>query len=144
MPAPCVVESARNGSRTQEWRHGWGSVWRSDCRRSGRLVHFTHSWWYSNEYGVQSDQVHSRHKPTDCDWGYAPLGDKGCHYEKKVTAYNSAGDAVAGDSSPECHHHNDGTNDISCDSGKTWTTLPDGQSCTVNSVEIGWTKVEDN
>jgi hypothetical protein len=35
-------------------------------------------------YHVSLSQVSSDPKPTNCEWDYAPLGNKGCHYEKQV------------------------------------------------------------
>jgi hypothetical protein len=45
---------------------------------------FRDSAWYSVEYSVDWDQVHVEKFPTDCAWGHAPIGDKGCHYQQKV------------------------------------------------------------
>jgi hypothetical protein len=39
---------------------------------------------YAWMYGTNGDHVHVQKKPTDCEWGRAPIGDKGCHYEKQV------------------------------------------------------------
>jgi hypothetical protein len=39
---------------------------------------------YGAIYFVGKDHVQVEDKPTDCDWGHAPLGNKGCHYEKVV------------------------------------------------------------
>jgi hypothetical protein len=50
--------------------------------------------WYSVKYKVNIDQVHMGTKPKDCDWGHAPLGDKGCHFTATVIAYNTAGYTV--------------------------------------------------
>jgi len=47
--------------------------------------------WYSFKYSVSPDKVHVDAKPNDWDFMRAPLGDKGCHYEAVVAAYNSAG-----------------------------------------------------
>jgi hypothetical protein len=35
-------------------------------------------------YQLDSEHVDVENKPADCDWGRAPLGDKGCHYQKQV------------------------------------------------------------
>ena len=40
--------------------------------------------FYSSEYHIQKDSVHFTPKPKDCDWGRAPIGDKRCHYKKRV------------------------------------------------------------
>lgn len=43
--------------------------------------------WYSAEYGVSTDKVHIDPKPTDCDFWHAPVGFKGCHYEREVVGW---------------------------------------------------------
>jgi hypothetical protein len=103
---------------------------------------------YSTEYSVKTDQVHWNDKPTDCDWGHAPLGAKGCHYQKTVTAYKAAGDVVAGDNAPKYGHDtNTGKPIISYDNGRTWAWLPADAPATpdltVKRVEIDWVKVTD-
>lgn len=35
-------------------------------------------------YGAPVKDISIETKPTSCDWGRAPMGDKGCHYEKVV------------------------------------------------------------
>jgi hypothetical protein len=57
--------------------------------------------WYSVKYEVSLDQVHMGTKPRDCDWGHAPLGDKGCHFKAVVVAYNAAGYMVGVDDAPK-------------------------------------------
>lgn len=42
--------------------------------------------WYGSRYGVPASQVRIETKPHNCDWDFAPLGKKGCHYEKEATA----------------------------------------------------------
>lgn len=49
-------------------------------------------WWLSPDkphyaifYSVDMDRVFVQPRPSDCDFMHAPLGDKGCHYEKVVT-----------------------------------------------------------
>ena len=39
---------------------------------------------YALAYGTNTAHVHADKKPTDCDWTKAPIGSKGCHYEKHV------------------------------------------------------------
>jgi len=60
-------------------------------------------WWllpddwrikYAAEYMVDSDQVVIEHKPYNCEWGSAPLGNKHCHYESIVTVYNQDGKII--------------------------------------------------
>jgi hypothetical protein len=50
------------------------------------------AWWvapdkyaYALEYSVDSENVFVEKKPKTCDWEHAPMGDKGCHFNKVVT-----------------------------------------------------------
>jgi hypothetical protein len=38
---------------------------------------------------ISSEHVHVQSKPSRCDWMYAPLGSKGCHFEKSVSEEKS-------------------------------------------------------
>jgi hypothetical protein len=103
---------------------------------------------YGLKYGVNADQVHWNDEPTDCDWDHAPLGSKGCHYKKTVSAYNADGRLVAGDDAPKYGRDvKTGRPIISYDEGKTWTLMPEDApnpvDLTAKRVEIGWTKVTD-
>jgi hypothetical protein len=40
--------------------------------------------WYAVMNGTDSDHVVVQPEPHDCDFSKAPLGDKECHYEKKI------------------------------------------------------------
>lgn len=77
---------------------------------------------------------------------HAPLGNKECHYEAAVTAYNAAGDLVGGDDAPKYSHDTKtGKPIISWDDGKTWVwfaraDIPDQK---VKSVIVTWSKVTD-
>lgn len=42
---------------------------------------------YAAQYHVREEHVHIEPKPRDCDFWYAPIGDKGCHYEQYVERY---------------------------------------------------------
>jgi len=46
---------------------------------------------YSIKYAVSADKIYVDPKPTDCDFWRAPLGNKGCHYERIVVARYAAG-----------------------------------------------------
>ena len=101
---------------------------------------------YSMEYRVGISQVHMNPRPTDCDWGHSPFGDKGCSYKATVTAYNSAGDVVGGDEAPTYGHDTStGKPIVSYDSGKTWVWLsaPDTPDPKIKSVQVQWVKVTD-
>ncbi len=46
------------------------------------------TWKYPIAYSL-IDNVDRKHvyftkEPEDCNWGHAPMGDKGCHYRKQV------------------------------------------------------------
>jgi hypothetical protein len=100
--------------------------------------------WYSVEYSVNSAQVHWNPKPTDCDFIHAPLGDKGCHYKKTVTARNEAGYMVAGDDAPRYSKDtNTGKPIISYDKGKTWDWFTGDPDSKIKTVEIDWTKITE-
>jgi hypothetical protein len=43
--------------------------------------------WYAVKYKVPVTRVHVEPKPKDCDWGYAPVGNKGCAYKAEATPY---------------------------------------------------------
>ena len=60
-------------------------------------------WWilpndwrikYTAEYLLNPDRITVEHKPHDCDWSTAPLGNKHCHYENMVTVYNQDGKII--------------------------------------------------
>jgi hypothetical protein len=41
-------------------------------------------WFYSQQYEIPEANITITGKPPDCDWGFAPLGNKGCHYEIEI------------------------------------------------------------
>jgi hypothetical protein len=48
--------------------------------------------WYSIKYNVPRDEVTIAHKPPDCDWMHAPIGDKACHYKRSITPFTDEAD----------------------------------------------------
>jgi hypothetical protein len=44
---------------------------------------------YSIKYAVSADKIHVDPKPTDCDFWHAPVGKKGCQYQRVVIARNA-------------------------------------------------------
>jgi hypothetical protein len=48
--------------------------------------------WYSFKYRVRIDNVMSNSRPIDCDFLRAPIGYKGCHYERTVESWKDAGE----------------------------------------------------
>jgi hypothetical protein len=101
---------------------------------------------FSIKYSVSPDKVHVDAKPTDCDFNRAPLGDKGCHYEKFVEACNASGVVVAGTDAP-IYIRDPQTRKpiISYDGGNTWSwmTTVDVPNPKVDSVKVTWRKVTD-
>jgi hypothetical protein len=107
-------------------------------------------WWPRTYYALVNstleEDVKVANRPTDCDWTYAPLGEKGCHYEKEVLI---------------SEYRSDSLNNVTLtqDGGKTWTQVPDrdftslsdrtwnslthGQRHQVIQVDVEWNKVND-
>jgi hypothetical protein len=46
---------------------------------------------YSIKYAVSADKIYVDPRPTDCDFWHAPLGKKGCHYQRMVVARYAKG-----------------------------------------------------
>jgi predicted small lipoprotein YifL len=86
---------------------------------------------YSFEYNVNEDQVHGEDKPPDCDWDYAPLGNKGCHYEREISVTRYSTDTKT--SQPI----------VTYDDGKTWNWVPEGEKPGPVQVYVTWQKVQD-
>ena len=101
--------------------------------------------WYSVAYKVSPDHVQVDAKPKDCDFMHAPLGDKDCHYEAVVEAYNAKGDWIGGDNAPEFGHDTKtGKPIVSYDAGKTWEWFPDDiPNPKIESVLVKWVKKTD-
>jgi hypothetical protein len=88
--------------------------------------------------------MHIDPQPSDCDFIHAPLGDKGCHYEASVAAYNSAGQVVGGDRAPKYgHDQKTGKPIVSDDNGHTWWLLDNEPDKKVQSVVVTWSKVTE-
>lgn len=89
--------------------------------------------WYSLYYAVDPEHVTVGHKPHNCDYDWAPVGNKGCRYNKEVTTIRTARTAYGADV-------------MSYDEGKTWqfthetggTTQVDAHTISVASVDISW------
>ena len=83
--------------------------------------------WYSVKYTVSPDQVQVATKPKDCDFAHPPVGNKECHYEANVSAYNAAGDQIGGDAAP------------------TWIGMQAAETPNqgIKSVVVTWSKVND-
>jgi len=104
---------------------------------------WTNGIWYGAQYKVPFRDVHTSNKPSDCDWTYAPLGNKGCYYKAVVGAFNAAGDLVGGDNAPQYGKDSKtGKPIISYDGGNTWRwssadTPPDLR---IKTVRVEWIK----
>jgi len=59
------------------------------------LYIFSERYRYVIRYSVLAEHVILAPKPTDCDWGHSPLGDKDCHYEKKIIFKLADGELVS-------------------------------------------------
>ena len=46
---------------------------------------------YALFYGINADQIFVDQKPRDCSFWTAPVGDKGCHYERSVIVTHKDG-----------------------------------------------------
>lgn len=105
------------------------------------LDYLSHARWvnkvrYGVWYTVDSSQVQQSEDkpPSDCDFLRAPIGRKGCHYDKTLT----------------CEHvitsHDRATNRpiASYDEGKTWTWNDgDYPVSPSKTVYVGWQKIEE-
>ena len=102
--------------------------------------------WYAAEYQISTGKIHVDAKPQDCNFMHAPLGNKDCHYESVVTAYNAAGELVGGDDAPKYSHDiKTGKPIVSWDGGKSWVWFPGAEipDQKVNAVCVSWTKKTD-
>jgi hypothetical protein len=91
---------------------------------------------YSSWYNVSTERVKQLEDkpPTDCDFFRAPIGFKGCTYEKTVSVEK----AITGNDTR--------TNRpiVSYDEGKTWTWNDEGTPVLPNkTVYVTWRKVDD-
>jgi hypothetical protein len=92
---------------------------------------------YRAQYpSARAEDIKVQSKPIDCDWDYAPLGRKGCHYEKRVVVIKHS---ISTQNLPI----------VSYDDGKTWTVEDrTGTSHAANEryeeVSVTWEKVQDN
>jgi hypothetical protein len=107
---------------------------------------------YSSWYNVGYDQVTIQKKPTDCNFFRAPMGEKGCHYDRQVTIVkvdNSnvwGGQSISYDSGENWIHtakNEYGMPIVSRDGGKTWSTdsVP---AHAEPQVIISWDRVDED
>ena len=97
---------------------GFADMWHSDTR-------------YSMQYDVNPTDIHRSKRPSECDFLTAPLGFKGCRYDRNVefhvvlTRENPFGYSV-----------------VSYGNGKTWQPN-DKNAKPERYVTISWVKIED-
>src|SRR5262249_40881632 len=89
---------------------------------------------YSLWYNISSDQITIEKRPTDCDFFRAPLGDKGCRYERQVRAVRVKTKYI--------DLWSGSVNYVSFDDGKTWT-VDDSTPPRKPGVMISWERVEE-
>jgi hypothetical protein len=91
--------------------------------------------WYSLKYHVRPENVYIDPKPTDCELWRAPIGLKGCHYERLVVMVshwlegNKAG--------PNCDSKPDGKGRTICPADER------DRNVKHNSVFVTWSKKPD-
>lgn len=54
-----------------------------------KLDRFTDRVWYAMYYNANWSDVNINKRPLDCDFIHAPLGSKGCHYEKEKVVFGN-------------------------------------------------------
>jgi hypothetical protein len=106
-----------------------------------------YAWWY----GVNADQVTIEKKPADCNFFRAPLGGKGCNYNRQVNRVKVGsnvwgGQSISydgGDTWTQTAKNKDGDPIVSNDGGKTWSTefVP---PFTKPEVTVSWEKKDDD
>jgi hypothetical protein len=93
---------------------------------------------YVAMYHVSANEVLVQDKPKLCDWGHAPIGDKGCHYEAvvNITRWSKS---------------TEGKPIVSHDNGKKWHLIQPDESAADDTpklpsalVIVTWEKMEDN
>jgi len=91
---------------------------------------------YSAWYNVNASQVQQSEDkpPSDCDFLKAPIGRKGCHYDKRVTYERVITSRDTSTNRPI----------VSYDEGKTWTWNDgDYPVSPSKTVYVGWQKIEE-
>ncbi len=105
------------------------------------LGYFSHAPWvnrirYSAWYNVEPNQVKQTEDkpPSDCDFFKAPIGIKGCHYDKTVTLERVITSRDTKTNRPI----------VSYDEGKTWSWNDgDYPASPTKTVYVSWQKIEE-
>jgi hypothetical protein len=79
-----------------------------------------------SKYDLKVGHVQVAKKPNDCKFQAAPLGQKNCHYEKRVVLLNHTGEIIGGD-------------EVTAN-GKHVVTRPTAK---VVDVYVDWVKIND-
>jgi hypothetical protein len=108
-----------------------------------------YSLWYNANY----DQVTIQNKPADCNFFHAPMGGKGCHYDRQVSTVRVGpgtnpwgGQSISYDEGitwTQTAKNQNGDPIVSNDGGKSWSTefVP---SFTKPEVNVSWEKKDDD
>ena len=83
-------------------------------------------WAHADSYHTDEQHVHISPKPADCDFLYAPMGIKGCHYARSVQVTRYSTDDHSGQPI------------VSYEDGKVWTLLPEGEKTGPTEVYVSW------
>lgn len=54
-----------------------------------KLDRWTDRVWYSYRYDTEFKDVNVNKRPRDCDFFHAPVGGKGCEYEKRTNVFGN-------------------------------------------------------
>jgi hypothetical protein len=114
--------------------------------------------WHSKtrfvlQYSLDTyDQVTVGKKPHDCDWFKAPLGDKECEYNREIYVQEVRSNGWGGQSISrdgwktqiDTAMSTTGEHIYSSDKGKTWTPDSSYSGPKKLSVDIYWTKKEED
>jgi hypothetical protein len=106
-----------------------------------------YSLWYEVDYA----QVTIEKKPADCNFFHAPMGGKGCHYDRQVNVVKVSSNVWGGQSISydngntwqQTSKNRNGDPIVSNDAGTTWTTdfVP---PFTKPGVFVSWEKKDDD
>jgi hypothetical protein len=105
---------------------------------------------YSVQYDVTYDEVTIDKEPYDCNFLHAPIGGKGCHYERLIATTEVRSNRWEGqdisydDGKNWLLHAKNGNGDpiVSTDDGKTWSVSTDSEKV-APSVSVYWHKEDD-
>jgi hypothetical protein len=98
-----------------------------------------HAWAYALRYDTTDSHVSITPEPTDCNFWYAPIGFKGCHYKRviRVTIYStrSVTDGQSFASGRMVPMASD-------DDGKTWFAIDALPPSGLSDVYVDWERID--